>query len=106
MLQDMLESIYHILQCSVVAQVLPKLKEKISIERARMRLKAALPKSLPSEAAASLRDLLNSKEAKIESEDASGSQVGFIDIIYSTHKVRGRLSCLSSMDISGRGPVR
>lgn len=54
--------------------MLPRLKEKISIERARMRLKAVIPKGLPNEAAASLRDLFNSKEAKIESEDASGSQ--------------------------------
>lgn len=56
-------------------QVLPRLKEKISIERARMRLKSVLPKGLPGEAVASLRDMLNAREAKIESEDTSGSQV-------------------------------
>ena len=55
--------------------MLPRLKEKISIERARMRLKAVIPKDAPGSATKSLRELLKSKEAKIESEDASGSQV-------------------------------
>ena len=40
-----------------------------------MRLKSVLPKGLPGEAVASLRDMLNAREAKIESEDTSGSQV-------------------------------
>lgn len=56
-------------------QVLPKLKEKIAIERARMRLKAVIPKSSPKESIDNLRSLLRSKEAKIESEDASTAQV-------------------------------
>ena len=65
-------------------QVLPRLKEKISIERARMRLKSVLPKTLPQEAAANLRDMLSSKEAKIESEDTSGTQVKLLSPLQDT----------------------
>lgn len=56
-------------------QVLPRLKEKISIERARMRLKTVSPKGSDRDVASKLRDLLTSREASIESEDATGSQV-------------------------------
>lgn len=56
-------------------QVLPRLKEKILIERARMRLKAAIPLSSPEGTVHSLRDFLKGKEAKIESEDRTPPQV-------------------------------
>ena len=58
-------------------QVLPRLKEKISIERARMRLKISIPKVAPSQADGELMEMLRRQDAIFESRDTSGAQVRF-----------------------------
>ena len=51
------------------------MKEKISIERARMRLKISIPKAAPSQAYGELTEMLRRQDAIFESKDTSGAQV-------------------------------